>query len=144
MCVQELLRTSSVVTINCAFSLTLLIWHTHADVSFTTSEGFLSTRATQVLFQSFVFFTATGSWQVHFWAPFNAAVCLLFNLSKFSHTAPFLQWIQLAAHIRFNTLMLAYNAKRKTSTLLPQNTKVMHQGSSLFWHLSAGLVLDLT
>ncbi|KAK3513514.1 hypothetical protein QTP70_015912, partial [Hemibagrus guttatus] len=43
----------------------------------------------------------------------NAAVRLVFNLPKFSHTTPLLRslhWLPVAARIRFKTLMLAYKA----------------------------------
>ncbi|KAK3553737.1 hypothetical protein QTP70_007589 [Hemibagrus guttatus] len=44
----------------------------------------------------------------------NAAARLVFNLPKFSHTTPLLHslhWLEVAARIRFKTLMLAYKAK---------------------------------
>ena len=43
----------------------------------------------------------------------NAAVCLVFNLTKFSHVTPLfrdLHWLPVVARIRFKVMVLAYKA----------------------------------
>ncbi|MCJ8738156.1 hypothetical protein PDJAM_G00032410 [Pangasius djambal] len=85
---------------------------------------FLSTQATQVLVQSLVISRLDYCNSLLAGLPLsairllqliqNAAARLVFNLPKFSHTAPFLcslHWLPVAARIRFKTLMLAYKAK---------------------------------
>ncbi|KAI5092956.1 hypothetical protein C0J45_17347 [Silurus meridionalis] len=85
---------------------------------------FLSIQAAQVLVQSLVISRLDYCNSLLAGLPLNAirplqmiqnaAARLVFNQPKFPHTTPLLRslhWLPVAAHIRFNTLMLAYKAK---------------------------------
>ncbi|KAF7704299.1 hypothetical protein C0J45_7597, partial [Silurus meridionalis] len=85
---------------------------------------FLSTQAAQVLVQSLVISRLDYCNSLLAGLPLNAirplqmiqnaAARLVFNLPKSSHTTPLLrslEWLPVAARIRFKTLMLAYKAK---------------------------------
>ena len=66
----------------------------------------------------------------------NTAVCLVFNLPKFSHVTPFLRdfhWLPVAVHIQFTMMVLAPQGRQWNSTHLPPSTGQTTRPSVSTW-----------